>query len=250
MQPSSAAPPLSFMASLRWPIIESVVRAEERSEGVLEFGCGQGAMGVRLAARFGGYVGVEPDERSAAVARERVAPHGGTVHHSADDIDDVAPAGILCAFEVLEHIEDDLGTLQGWVRHVKPGGLVVVSVPADPNRYGESDRAVGHYRRYTNEDLAALLRGAGLEAIRLRRYGYPLGYMLESVRNFVLEHRPTKADAGAPMEERSHGSGRMWQPRRAWEGAVRSAVTAPFRAWQDLRPTKGPGLLATARAPQ
>lgn len=247
---SPTAPPLSFMASLRWPIIQSVVTAEDPSARILELGCGQGALGARLAARFGGYVGVEPDERSAAVARERVTPYGGVVLHGSDQVDAMKPAHVVCAFEVLEHIEDDLGALRGWLRHAQPGALVLVSVPADPHRYGESDRAVGHYRRYTNADLAALLRGAGLDAIRLRRYGYPLGYVLEDVRNLVLAHRPSKDSAGAPMDERSHGSGRMWQPRHAWEGSARSAMTAPFRVWQDLRPTKGPGLLATARIPR
>jgi SAM-dependent methyltransferase len=206
-------------------------------------------MGVRLAEHFARYVGIEPDERSAAVAAERLGPLGGIVHSNLERLDDTAPADVLCAFEVLEHIEDDVAALRSWLTHTVPGALVVVSVPADPERYGASDRAVGHYRRYTDADVVNLLRSAGLVGVRHRRYGYPLGYVLEEIRNFVLEHRSVPEPADVPMDERSHGSGRMWQPR-PWEGALRSAITAPFRAWQDLRPAEGPGLIATARVPR
>jgi hypothetical protein len=49
---------------------------------------------------------------------------------------------------------------------LKPGGKLVVYVPACPFAYGSLDRALGHYRRYTPEGLAALLEGAGLQTPR------------------------------------------------------------------------------------
>jgi len=244
-----SAPPLSWMASLRWPIIEKALRAESQASTVVEIGCGQGAVGARLAAHFAGYVGIEPDARSAEVAAGRVAEHGGVVHDSLDRFEGTGQAGVLCAFEVLEHIDDDLGSLRSWLTYTSPGALVVVSVPADPERFGETDRLVGHFRRYTDAGLTDLLRGAGLTSIRVRRYGYPLGYVLEDVRNRVLARRGVAVDDEVSMDERSHGSGRLLQPQRPWEGTVRSVLTAPFRVWQDARPTSGPGLLATARVP-
>ena len=80
-----------------------------------------------------------------------------------DDVDDY-DFDVLCSFEVLEHIEDDLGELQRWVTHLKPGGMVIVSVPAHRHRFAAADEGVGHFRRYDPVDLVDLLESAGLVA--------------------------------------------------------------------------------------
>lgn len=245
--PTSGHPPLSWMASLRWPIVQSVLGREARSSTVLEPGCGQGAIGSRLAEMFDGYVGVEPDEQSRTVARTRVEPLGGTVVADLADAPDLR-ADVLCAFEVLEHIEDDLGALRAWLTRARPGALAVFSVPADPHRFSTTDELVGHYRRYTDDGLAQLLRDAGLEQVHLRRYGMPLGYALEDVRDLIAR-RKLAGTAQDSMDSRSHGSGRLLQPTRAWERPVRRALTAPFLLAQDVFPRRGPCLVGWARVP-
>jgi SAM-dependent methyltransferase len=240
-------PPLSWMANLRWPLIEAALRPVADDVPVLEIGCGQGAVGSRLAARFSSYTGVEPDPESAALARERVEPCGGRIVSDLTEYDG-PPAGVLCAFEVLEHLEDDLDALRSWVRSAAPGALVVVSVPADPHRFTTTDTLVGHFRRYTDDALRGLLEGAGLEHVTLRRYGFPVAYVLEDVRN-VIASRRFAGTADDPIEDRSHTSGRLLQPRRQWEGAARRLVTKPFRVWQDAVPGRGPGLVAAGRVP-
>lgn len=236
------------MGALRWSVVHPLLDQEPAASHILEVGCGQGAVGARLASRFGSYTGVEPDVVSAEVAAARVGPYGGRVVANLTEVAPDEPVEILCAFEVLEHIEDDSAALRSWVDRSSPGALVLVSVPADPHRFSDTDRAVGHFRRYTDEALTELLRAAGLERIRLRRYGFPLGYVLEDVRNAIVSRR-SAADGAVPMEERSHGSGRLLQPRHSWEGVVRSALTWPFALWQNACPTKGPCLVATARVP-
>lgn len=237
-------PPLTWMASLRWPVVETVLRREPAGSRVLEFGCGQGAAAARLARMFQDYTGVEPDPESAAVAAQRVEPSGGRI--LSEPPADGDPADIVCAFEVLEHIEDDAGALGAWLAHARPGALAVFSVPADPDRFSITDELVGHYRRYTDESLAALLRGAGLQSVHLRRYGFPLGYVLEDVRSKLAERRIGDRSA-ASMQTRSHGSGRLFQPRSSWQTPVRRALTAPFLLAQDLAPQRGPCLVAWAR---
>ena len=73
------APPLMPRAWLRWDVVERLLDGL-RPPTVLEIGCGQGAMGARLARRAE-YLGVEPDPTSCAVARTRVTAAGGTVVH-------------------------------------------------------------------------------------------------------------------------------------------------------------------------
>jgi SAM-dependent methyltransferase len=68
----------------------------------------------------------------------------------------------IVAVNVVEHIEDDRALVARLAGLLKPGGKLLIYVPACPLAYGSLDRALGHYRRYTRETLTALLAGAGL----------------------------------------------------------------------------------------
>ena len=73
---------------------------------------------------------------------------------------------VLCQ-NVLEHIEDDSAATQAMARALRPGGVLVVLVPAHPRLYGPLDRKYGHFRRYDRERLSQVLTGGGLELDRL-----------------------------------------------------------------------------------
>ena len=151
---------------------------------VLEVGCGQGALGTRLAQRYR-YLGVEPDRASWAVAARGSARPGGEVRNIAvEDLGDER-FDLVCAFEVLEHIEDDATALKEWSSRLRPGGWLLLSVPAHQHRYGPCDEIAGHFRRYDPAAMTALLTRCGFTEIQLRQYGFPLGYVLEAGRNLI-----------------------------------------------------------------
>jgi SAM-dependent methyltransferase len=238
----TARPPLTPMGTLRWSVVRRLLD-EIRPATVLELGCGQGGFGARLAERSR-YVGCEPDAESCAVAQRRIEPLGGQVLHGTSELVGDRTFDLVCAFEVLEHIEDDAGTLASWAEHLGPGGALVVSVPAWPDRFGPMDEVVGHYRRYTPEQLGGLLLKAGCAEVRHVLYGWPLGFALEAARNRIARQRD---DANAnSMAARSATSGRLFQPKRLAGAAVRAA-TGPFTVVQRLRPTVGTGLVAVGR---
>ena len=68
----------------------------------------------------------------------------------------------VLAMNVLEHIEDDAAALRALGRLLVPTGAVVLWVPAYPALYGDFDRMVRHYRRYTPASLRATVEAAGL----------------------------------------------------------------------------------------
>jgi SAM-dependent methyltransferase len=78
------------------------------------------------------------------------------------------PVDSVLAINVLEHIEDDRGTLRELSRLVRPGGTVVMWVPGYMQLYGDFDRAVGHVRRYTPSTLTASFVAAGLDPVDVR----------------------------------------------------------------------------------
>lgn len=221
-------PPLSLNARFRWDVIRRVI-AERSPESVLEFGAGKGAMGARLAAGAA-YVGVEPDPQSRAAAVSAVESSHGSVVPAPTDIDPTARFDMVCAFEVLEHIEDDLDALRTWQGMLAEHGFVLLSVPAHRSRFGPSDVRVGHFRRYDRDDLEQLAQHAGLTIDRIWSTGWPVGIVLEWVWNLVAKLRPS--DAGVEM--RSSESGRWFQPSRL-VAPLWSVVSVPSVRLQRVR---------------
>jgi SAM-dependent methyltransferase len=237
-------PPLTFNAWLRYGLIQKLLRGLP-VESVLEIGAGEGALGARLARHLV-YVGVEPDPRSFVKAKARIdgAGRGRVLHGDLSDLDPASTFDVVCAFEVLEHIEDDARAVSEWRDRLRPGGWLLLSVPAQPHRFGAGDRRAGHYRRYERAQLAALLGSGGFTEITPWIYGFPLGYVLEWARNRIAARAPT---AGS-MAERTAASGRHFQPgdRLGW---VTWTVSAPFRVLQRpfIHSELGTGLVVRAR---
>jgi SAM-dependent methyltransferase len=98
----------------------------------------------RLEERFA------PDPRVEVRFVDVAAP--GTAEHSA-----------VVMVNVLEHIRDDVRALRDVQRLVRPGGRVVVLVPAFSFAMSRFDRAVGHVRRYTVDSLRTAMIEAGLD---------------------------------------------------------------------------------------
>ena len=240
-------PPLAPRAWLRYDVVKRVLDRLQ-PQTALEIGCGQGSFGARLASRAR-YLGVEPDDTSFAIATRRIRPRGGEVIHG---FHTAVPAGstydFVCAFEVLEHIEDDEAALADWAAFVRPGGHLVLSVPAFQRRFGPMDTHAGHFRRYDPDLLSSRLTRAGLSDIQITVYGWPLGYGLEAVRNRI-DARKLQRVGDASMADLTGASGRTFQPSKRAMGTAVAASVAPFSLLQRLRTRAGIGLVAVARRP-
>ncbi len=103
------------------------------------------------------------------------------------------------ALDVIEHIDDDRDAVSKLGQLVRAGGVVLVSVPALPEFFGEFDAIQGHRRRYQPETLRAAFRDSGLEVERLFWWGQWLVPMLRRQRRrkrgspATRRHRPTAA---------------------------------------------------------
>jgi SAM-dependent methyltransferase len=240
-------PALTLNAWLRYGVVTRILETLDDVRSVLEVGAGQGAVGVRLAMRYD-YVGIEPDPISCRRLRERLdrAGRGEAVCGEVASLDGRASFDLICAFEVLEHIEDDRAALVEWLDYLRPGGWLLVSVPGRPAHFGVADELAGHYRRYAPRDLRRLLAEAGLGVPSVKTYGFPAGYVLEAGRNFLAKRSRRSGSLG----ELTGASGRWLQPSDRIGWATRAA-TAPFRVLQ--RPfentERGTGLVALGRRP-
>ncbi len=134
---------------------------------VLEVGAGTGLL-TRYLAKRERVLATELDPEYVELLRRTFADAPNVeirqldlARLSADGIPPRSFDTVVCS-NVLEHIEDDGEALRAMHDVLEPGGRVVLIVPALQALYGSIDRAIHHYRRYSRDDLAAKLEGAGL----------------------------------------------------------------------------------------
>lgn len=236
--------PLAPNAWLRYDVVERMLPAGVTD--ILEVGCGRGAFAARLAARYR-YLGAEPDGESCAVAAARVAAVGpGEVRNVAAEALAGQQFDLVCAFEVLEHLEDDAKAVASWAGLLRPGGWLLLSVPAHQHRFGPWDDLAGHFRRYDPAAMTTLLTEAGFTDISVRLYGFPLGYLAEPLRN-VVARRKLGAGGSDSVAERTASSGRQLQPTGGVLGRAIRWGTLPFRLVQRAFPRAGIGMVVRAR---
>lgn len=155
----------------------------------VEMGAGTGHMTRIFIDR--GFTGACHDlgADSRQMMRENLASAGRRIS-VVDELSELTEAGFdyLFAFEVLEHIDADLEVFRDWVRYLKPGGRVLVSVPAHIRKYGRADEIVGHVRRYEREGLRKLLEEADIGDVQIVNYGFPLTEITRGLSNRMIRN--------------------------------------------------------------
>jgi SAM-dependent methyltransferase len=96
--------------------------------------------------------------------------------------------GLLVAYDVLEHIEQDDQVVAEIARVVRPGGRVLIAVPADPSLWSAHDDAVGHVRRYTRAELVALFDNQRFRVDEVRSWNVLLRPVVAVRRKSVTDN--------------------------------------------------------------
>ena len=113
----------------------------------------------------------DPDPAQAYVSRK----NGFTTESDLSRISDVS-MDLIYSLNVIEHIEDDVAAIRDWVTKLKPGGRMLLYVPAHECLTSSLDRQVGHFRRYTRKSLTRTAESAGLRVTTPARYADCLGF--------------------------------------------------------------------------
>jgi len=128
---------------------------------ILEAGCGTGG-NLAMLSCFGDVHGFEPDAEARALVDG---------HMSCDLRDGRLPDGIpfapgsfdlVTALDVVEHLEDDRASLQALAAQLRPGGLLLITVPAWKFLWSQHDESHHHRRRYGRDELLRLVEEVGL----------------------------------------------------------------------------------------
>ncbi len=132
---------------------------------VLDLGCGPGNY-LDVLAAHGRTYGTD-----YSLPALRYCARRGHARLSSADFHDLQfrsdSFDLITCIDVLEHVRDDARAAAELARVLRPGGLLVMTVPAFAALWGDHDELYGHYRRYRTGSLRRRLAGAGLEVLRV-----------------------------------------------------------------------------------
>jgi 2-polyprenyl-3-methyl-5-hydroxy-6-metoxy-1,4-benzoquinol methylase len=164
-------------AQTKWDILEKYL-AGHKDLRILNVGCGSGELSLRLAEKGHHVVGIDPEPAyvELALANASRSGHASRCSFEVASIEDYQGAGgfdCAVATDVLEHIADDRAAFTRMIGLLRPGGLVLVTVPAGQWLFGYHDEQLGHFRRYSKRTLRALVDPL-CSVEKMRYFGFTL----------------------------------------------------------------------------
>lgn len=196
----------------------------------IEVGSGLGDYALEWAPYFQHFTATEADPERLVLLKERLA---GVPSISVRELllpcEDGGEFTGAVSYNVLEHIVDHVGALRSMGQLVRPGGAVVIIVPAFMFAMSPVDIATGHVRRYTKKTLAKAMVDAGLEVERIH-YANALGLLGYYTATSIFRLAPKEG----PMV-------------KVYDKAVLPVTKA---IEQKIRPPFGQSVFAVARRPR
>jgi SAM-dependent methyltransferase len=184
---------------------------------VLDAGCGSGRMLQELEP-YGDVFGVDVSPEAAEIARSR--GHGEVVDGPLEELPwEDAKFDLVTCLDVLEHLPDEDSALRELARVCKPGGWMVLTVPAYESLWSRHDELNHHYRRYVPRTLRSAVSDSGWSVERMTSFNTLLLAPAAIVR--VAERR---------LRTRPRGDGEV-QPATVHLGPtwVNAILEAPLR---------------------
>lgn len=183
----------SFWCRSRNRLLIQLLRAyapADRPQRLLEIGCGTGnVLGALRALPNFELTGSEIYLNGLHHAQRRF-PSIRFIQLDATSMPFRKEFDVVGAFDVLEHIADDVRVMANVHEALEPGGLFVVTVPQYPWMWSELDEIVHHQRRYTRRELTSKLRGAGFDILRCTSFVATLFPAMATVRLLSRARRP------------------------------------------------------------
>jgi SAM-dependent methyltransferase len=196
---------------------------------VLEIGCGTGYV-LRGLATEGRYdlTGAEANIAGLRYARQRL-PAVEFVQVDARDLPYQSAFDAIGAFDVIEHITKDETVLANVHRALKPGGVLIITVPQHAWLWSAADEYGGHKRRYSRNELLTKLIAAGFEVLYSTSFVTALFPVLCATRLAKRHRKTTNSEPDwSEMEISATANMVCTVAMRLDETLIRAGISLPF----------------------
>ena len=199
----------SFWFQHRNSCISAVVERFPPNGPIFDVGGGNGVVAANLKALGWSVVLVEPGDVGCRNAKARgLEDIVQTTFEGAAFHNRVLPAAGL--FDVIEHIDDDVGFLRTIGSKLVPGGRIYATVPASPWLWSVDDEEAGHFRRYRKRDLVSALQSAGFRVSFVSHLFAPLPLGIFLLRSLPYRIKLLREVSGS-RTKREHMPGGPFQ---------------------------------------
>lgn len=184
---------------------------------LLDVGCGTGGLSAELAREYR-VTAADPSSSAIAIARSRGLD---TIQMEPGH---PLPGGFdaASAFDVLEHVDDDLELARQLAGAVRPNGIIAVTVPAYRSLWSSMDELGGHRRRYRLRPLVRLMAAAGIRPLHATYFNAVLFPAL------VAGHLLGLPRQGHELEPPARPLNRLLSSIFRAESAASARLTIPF----------------------
>ena len=173
-------------ANAKYEVILKWLKARNIST-ILNAGCGSGELSFILAANGYEVTSFDLDRDYIDLAKRKLKKmnfKNCTFFVSGiEDFISRTKYDAVLATDVLEHIEDDAGAFRELISFIRPGGMVVITVPAGQYLFGFHDKQLGHFRRYSKTKFIKIIPKS-IHVKHLRYFGFfliPVAFMISKV---------------------------------------------------------------------
>ncbi|MFN4261199.1 MAG: class I SAM-dependent methyltransferase [Gemmataceae bacterium] len=204
---------------------------------LIDAGMGTGVWLAEMGQRCR-VLGLDDHEESIRLAQPRLQTVGGQALQTSLDAVGL-PSGCATAItmlDVLEHMDDDAGALREMIRLTRPGGVLIITVPALRWLWSDWDVVLHHRRRYHYSDLLQLVRQPGVELLHCAYFNSLMLPPIALVRCWRRLRPP--APGAARMEDQI--------PGQFLNSLLYHLMVKPA-CWSWFRPPLGVSLLAVLR---
>jgi len=149
---------------------------------ILEVGCGTGG-NLSMLGEYGQVEAMEYDTLALEFAKRKNPKLSILQGELPDRIPyEDETYDLVCAFDVLEHIQDDFKAVAALVRKLKSGGILFCTAPANQWMWSRHDEVNHHFRRYSLSNFEALFKQSGVNFVHASYYNTVLFPVIATVR--------------------------------------------------------------------
>jgi len=151
----------------------------------VDIGCGTGS-NLRTLGSAGLYkvVGLDRSFYALSIAKRKVKLPliNGDINNMPIRLNSV---GLIIAFDVIEHVDDDLNAIRELYQVLRKGGILILTVPAFNLLWGIQDVVTGHKRRYSRKEILVKLRQGGFAILRSSYFNFFLFFPILMARRMI-----------------------------------------------------------------